>query len=343
MTATADAESAPKRVLGLDALRGVAVVGMLFVDNKGSNAITDQLQHAPWHGIRAADVVFPLFLFAVGASLRFSRRANQPKAVAARTAKLFALGILIVLLKYHFNTFGFGVLGHIAAAYGLCWVITRLPRWAQYTVVAAILVGFGILYALVPVPGTSTTGTGQSTSWAMWIDQALGLDFSAEAPHSYPTSAVSAYFGYLAGGALTGDRAAVVRRLALLTLGALVLGVAFDLVIPANKRLWTPTYVLLTTAIALIVLIVLYLMIDVLGVVRPWGPFIQLGENALVAFVVSELVFRTALEPLQAPVVEWITGWSNATVAGYAYPVLTIVAIWALCAWLARKRIIIKL
>src|ERR687887_2157158 len=76
-----------ERVLAIDVVRGLAVVGMLLVNDAGIPAAMPQaLRHAPWQGLTLADQVFPLFLFTVGASMPFSQRAQQPAAVLRRVA-----------------------------------------------------------------------------------------------------------------------------------------------------------------------------------------------------------------------------------------------------------------
>src|SRR4051794_33780792 len=131
---------------------------MLFVDNRGSGAISRQLVHVPWDGLHVADVVFPVFLLIVGVSMPFSSRAQRPRSVLWRTAKLLALGWLIVTAKYGWGGAGSGVLGHIAGAYLLCWLLLRLPRRTQAPVAGAVLLAVAALYALVPVPGVGSPG-----------------------------------------------------------------------------------------------------------------------------------------------------------------------------------------
>ena len=52
-------------------------------------------------GLTLADQVFPLFLFTVGASMPFSRRAQRPGTVLRRVVVLFLLGSLLVSAKQH--------------------------------------------------------------------------------------------------------------------------------------------------------------------------------------------------------------------------------------------------
>jgi predicted acyltransferase len=49
-----------RRVLSLDAIRGLAVALMIVVDSIGVLGVAPtQLRHAEWHGLTVADVVFP--------------------------------------------------------------------------------------------------------------------------------------------------------------------------------------------------------------------------------------------------------------------------------------------
>src|SRR4051794_28000669 len=116
-------ERRPRRLHGVDVLRGLAVVGMLLVDNRGNGAIATQWQHVPWNGLHAADVVFPVFLLVVGVSMPFSRRADRPRAAALRVLKLGALGWLVVTAKYGPGTVGAGGVRHIGGGHPLWWVV----------------------------------------------------------------------------------------------------------------------------------------------------------------------------------------------------------------------------
>ncbi len=136
------AGSGRERILAVDVVRGLAVVGMLLVNNAGIPAAMPQaLRHAPWQGLTLADQVFPLFLFTVGASMPFSQRAQRPGAVLRRVVVLFLLGSLLVSAKQHRLAPSTGVLQQIAGAYLLAWALLRLPRRAQLPAAALLLAG----------------------------------------------------------------------------------------------------------------------------------------------------------------------------------------------------------
>ena len=72
---TETAQQAPpikKRLLSLDALRGITVAGMILVNNAGGKVSYAPLQHSVWNGLTPCDLVFPFFLFIMGISTYIS-------------------------------------------------------------------------------------------------------------------------------------------------------------------------------------------------------------------------------------------------------------------------------
>ena len=62
-----------QRYVALDVLRGMTVAGMILVNNPGTwSKIFPPLRHAAWAGCTPTDLVFPFFLFVVGAAMAFS-------------------------------------------------------------------------------------------------------------------------------------------------------------------------------------------------------------------------------------------------------------------------------
>lgn len=76
---TETAQQAPpikKRLLSLDALRGITVAGMILVNNAGGKVSYAPLQHSAWNGLTLCDLVFPFFLFIMGISTYISLNAR---------------------------------------------------------------------------------------------------------------------------------------------------------------------------------------------------------------------------------------------------------------------------
>jgi predicted acyltransferase len=101
----------PARGLSLDIFRGITVAFMIVVNNQRGEAFS-ALRHRPWDGCSPPDLVFPFFLFIVGASMWFSYRKTDHRLDCAATWRLFKRGALIFLVGlaltwfpfYNFNT-----------------------------------------------------------------------------------------------------------------------------------------------------------------------------------------------------------------------------------------------
>src|ERR1051325_10499674 len=94
-----------ERLLSLDVVRGLTIAGMILVNNPGSwSYVYAPLAHAEWDGWTPPDLIFPFFLFIVGAAITFSvggkveRGESQKRLVFGilrRSAVLFALGLFL--------------------------------------------------------------------------------------------------------------------------------------------------------------------------------------------------------------------------------------------------------
>ena len=89
---TETAQQAPpikKRLLSLDALRGITVAGMILVNNAGGKVSYAPLQHSAWNGLTPCDLVFPFFLFIMGISTYISFGALTMISVMALSSIQF--------------------------------------------------------------------------------------------------------------------------------------------------------------------------------------------------------------------------------------------------------------
>lgn len=96
------------RYVALDVLRGMTVAGMILVNNPGTwSHIYPPLRHAAWAGCTPTDLVFPFFLFVVGAAMAFSFAKYNEGLNGASVKKLIKRGVLIFLVGFGLNAFPF--------------------------------------------------------------------------------------------------------------------------------------------------------------------------------------------------------------------------------------------
>ena len=155
------------RVLSIDVLRGITIAFMILVNDPGDWGHTyAQLDHAKWNGWTLTDLVFPSFLFIVGASIilslhsriaRGESRRNLGVHIVRRSVTIYVLAMVLNIVPYfrftHLRLYG--VLPRIALCYlcaGLICLVTQRAR-NLLVIVAVLLIGYWALMRFVPVPG----------------------------------------------------------------------------------------------------------------------------------------------------------------------------------------------
>ena len=333
MTNPAFAPNPVQRLLSLDVLRGITIAFMIMVNNNGGPGSWRFMNHAEWNGLTPTDLVFPTFVFVVGASIVFAfdarlargaTRARLAWHTLKRAAILFLLGVVVNSFPFfkleHMRIYG--VLQRIAICY---LVVGLLYIWDQrvWTKVAALvvaLVGYWVLLRWVPVPGAGLPGRDipfmdKSLNLVSWLDRLLmPHHLYLEAP-AYnlrdPEGLLSdlpafgtALLGMLTGLWLRARRTVPAKTvgLAAATVACLASGYLWSIWFPLNKNLWTSSYVLVAAGWSLLVLTLAYWVVEQWG----WGkgrgkgwvfPWLVFGSNAIMAYMFSEL-FPTALDSI---------------------------------------------
>lgn len=302
---------------------------MLLVNNPGDHdAVFAPLRHSEWHGCTIADLVFPFFLFAVGITTTISlaaaaRRGDGPVVTTRiwrRAASIFGIGLLLNWFPFyqsgpiawapHPNALDRiverllvlripGVLQRIAVVYLAAALIAR--RASSRTIAlttAAILLGYWALLSSAPIDDPARTIAAQIDrvlfDWTRWglgnhlWDSAHTWD--PEGLLSTLPAVATALLGVLCGRWIqTEDRSNRLGSLAVAGAVATLLGLAWGLVFPLNKSLWTSSYVVFTAGVAALVLAGLSAILERQGRPRWARGLIIFGENPLLAYAGSEL------------------------------------------------------
>ena len=321
------ATSPPLRLLSLDVLRGLTIAFMIMVNNPGGEGAWTEMRHAEWNGFTATDLVFPTFLFVVGASIVFSIQARlnrgDSRAKIAwrslrRAAVLFLLGIVVNGFPYfHLDHLRFyGVLQRIAICYLVVSLFYLWDRrvWTKAALLVCVLLGYWILVRWVPVPGAGVPGRDiplldKNQNIVAWVDRELmpGHLYEDSTTHNLrdPEGLLSdipavgtTLIGLLAALWLGGKREAKSKILGFAAGAAvcLVTGYLWSIWFPLNKKMWTSSYVLVAAGWSLLLFAVAYWLIEQRGWGKSgWGkrilwPWLVFGSNAIVAYIISELL-----------------------------------------------------
>jgi len=314
----------PTRLKSLDALRGFDMLWIIGLDLfiRAVAGITEsplldwwaeQTQHAQWDGLRAYDLIFPVFVFISGVAIPYAMRAKLERGtgklkLTLHTLKRVALLIFLGLvyngfLQLNWETLRYAsVLGTIGIAYGIAALVFLFTRsfitriaWA-----IALLVGVALLQLLYPVPDHGSAVLTQEGIFNAWFDRTYlpghlyGTTFDPEGWLCAISAGFLALTGCLAGELLyhrkTPRLLSVGQFIAIGTALILLGWLCWRLGYPPIKSAWTSSFNLLAGGIALLLLALFHLLTD-FGKTPNWSlPFQIIGMNPLTIYLLYRIV-----------------------------------------------------
>lgn len=301
------------RLISLDVFRGLTIAAMILVNFPGSwDAMYRPLEHADWVGLTPTDFIFPFFIFIVGISITLSFSKQLQKGTTRkqvlkkslwRAAKIFGVGLALRLLPtLDFSRFEIpGVLQRISLVFLACAFLFLYTEWrTQLFVGIGILIAFWLAMILIPVPGFGAGVLEPGKNLANWLDSAVfpsylinKKGYDSEGILSTFPAVVTGISGLLAGKMLMQpDRKKLVRQLILIGILMLAAGYLWSLNFPIIKKIWTSSFMLVTSGWAFLVFAVIYWLIEIKGIKTGTKPWLIFGSNAIAIYVLAD-VFET--------------------------------------------------
>lgn len=313
------------------------------------------LKHAEWNGLTPTDLVFPFFMFVMGVSMSFSLRKFDYRPtrdflvkLVRRTAVLFLLGVALSWVSLVLSRwlspgstmswsqilFPFeqvrvwGVLQRLALSYffaSLLVVTVRNRRILGYIVVGILLV-YGFILTLGHGFELSTANViavvdravvGENHMYLEWLPDGGRISFDPEGLVSTLPGIAHVLIGFFCGRLLMSSKPLNDKMVHLAVVCAVLLIVGFLLGYgwPVNKKVWSPSYVLVTCGFAMLTLIVLIWVLDMRNRQRWAYPFRAFGCNPLFIYVFASFL-AIVLETIpcgglsvKEQLYEWIAGW----------------------------------
>lgn len=366
-----------RRSLSVDVMRGITLAMMIVVNMSiDENKSYGQLLHAVWHGLTLTDVVFPTFLFVMGASMSLSMRRLQAlgtvdlvRKIVQRSVWIFACGYLLSWFPFvdwdiagqaHLIPFEkhriLGVLQRLALTYCFSallvhWLKTRdILLFCSF----ALLIN-GLVLAMF---GDYTLQGNAALKLDLWVlgeahlYKGEGIPFDPEGLLGTLPAMVNVLAGFLM--LRTYIESSQVRTwLRDVCVGALLfvlLGVMLAQWIPISKKLWTDSYVLITVGIDMLLLAGLVVWIDLKGHRSGTFFFEVFGKNTLAIYLLAEVGMslmqmckwgeQTVFDAIYS---YFFQSWAGDRNASLSFAVAYMLAFWGMGYVLDRQKIYIKL
>jgi predicted acyltransferase len=358
---------ATQRFMALDVMRGLTLLLMILVNTPGSwSYVYAPLLHADWHGATPTDYVFPFFLFMVGAAMVFSGRSLRDLTFTQQFSKIFRRSLLIFLIGLFLNAFPFsvalqelripGVLQRIALAYFFAiWIVLYLPLSWRLAAGAALLLGYWLILQLSADPYSLEHSVvrqidllllGENHVW-----RGKGIAFDPEGILSTLPSIVQVLIGFEITRYLiaTENKNHAQKMLLIAGLAMVAAGLIWHPFFPINKYLWTSSFVLLTSGVAVIVLLALIRLENIAAFRGVLRALTLPGKNPLFIYALSIIWAKTMyLIPVGGQsFYQWLFAQLSLVFsplnASLCFALLNVALMWLVAWWLHRKKIIIAL
>jgi predicted acyltransferase len=313
-----------KRLIALDVFRGLTIALMVVVNNPGAwNFVYSPLLHSKWHGCTPTDLVFPFFMFIMGTAMWYSFKKFNSSLSKQLTLKIIRRSLIIFFIGIALNMYAkmsvdishlriMGVMNRIGLAYGIAAFIILGMRYNYVKIMTAVilLAYWAILVIFGGDSPFSLEGNFAGTFDAFVLGKNHLPGFSGNALFdqtgllSTLPSLGNVLIGYFAGKLIdkTENKLLAVKKIIIYGIVGVFLAQAWNFVFPINKPLWTSSFVIYTSSLALIFLGVFLWVIDIRGYKKWTHPLMVFGMNPLFIYVFS-MVLAISLRyiPTQLP------------------------------------------
>jgi predicted acyltransferase len=255
-----------------------------------------------------------------------------------------------------------GVLQRIGIVYFFVSLLyLKTSQKAQLLTAIALLLAYWGLMALVPVPGIGAANFEKGTNLGAWLDSVVleehmwifSKTWDPEGVLSTIPAIASGTIGLLIGQLINHPlpKLEIVKKTAIIGLTLTLLGLLWNIVFPINKSLWTSSYVLYTSGLAILCLTFLFYVIEVADYKKWTKLFLIWGVNPMVVFFFSGIIpqglrmiqFQNPQIPTEQINLQkylysfWIEPFFNNPLLASLVGAIIYVIIWSFILWLFYK------
>lgn len=310
-----------KRLTSIDILRGIALAGMLLVNNPGDwGHIYAPLEHAPFIGLTPTDLVFPTFMFVMGFCIPLSlQKVNYCpswtviRRILLRTLIIFGVGLFLQWMSSGWCDWAHlripGVLQRLAICYG---VVAILCLFLKQKVLGSAAIIILVIYSIVLLLNQGFEFSEENICARvdhlllganhLYVDNGVRLDPEGilstlpSIAHVMLAATFAMKFIQLKSELSPQDEEAETKMFSSFiktTVAFVVTAILITFLdqietFPISKKVWSTSFVLVTISIALLLLNGLMWLVDVKKWTGAWNKFfIIFGRNPLLLYIIS--------------------------------------------------------
>ena len=269
-----------RRFYSLDLTRGLIVILSVFLSNIPYGGY-EYLRHKDWYGVTIIDFILPAFITIFGTGMAFAyQKGVHWGELTKRTIRLIIYGLLfnmIVMWEFNLEMLRFTGVLQLYAVLGIFTVIiTRFSKKPIYLlgIVLTILFLHGSLLLStsadcqsgLPQPECNPSGVIDQAIFGadhMYVNGTRGYD--PEGVLTMFASLSNVLIGYIAGLLLLKKRQEgryAWKELIISGCIIIILSLVISQFLPFNKRIWTPSFALLTAGSTIGLLGILHILFD---------------------------------------------------------------------------------
>jgi len=313
------------RLESLDALRGFDLLWIIGGDAvvktlaEASNigflkVLSKQMEHIPWEGFHFYDLIMALFLFMAGMSIPFyvSKRLSMGDSKMKIYQHAFKRCIILLILGmiYKGNLLAFDIhnlfIGSVLGAIGIGYffssiIYLKLNLKNQIWLIAGLLAIYWSILTFVPAPGQQAGVFLPHSNIVNYVDHVVLGRFTRT---GIRVTWFLDIFGFVST-VMTGVLASTIIRgnlklsfikssdgqiqktliLALTGLVLICTSLVLNIWFPVIKKIWNPTFVLLTSGLSFLLIALFYFVIDAKGYKR-WAFWLKvIGMNSIAVYL----------------------------------------------------------
>jgi len=323
------------------------------------HSIANQFHHHAWNGLNFWDLIQPFFMTIVGVAIPLAIVARKKKGESDRTMLQHALKRSFVLLLLGWGLYCIApghivwrfqnVLAQLSVTYLVAFLIVNKSFRFQILFTLIILLFIDLAYRFFPVEGFNEPwvahknlgtwfnllieGTEKTGIWA-------SLNFVSTTAHTV--------WGALVGKLLISEKSSTDKLKILCGAGVMCLLIGYGLdwmgITPVIKKIATSSFVFASGGWTILAIAFSYWLIDIKKVFVKGSIFFRIvGMNCIAIYMFFSIGGDSLLTKVVTPFTTSLLTWAGKFTVDISTSLLVWAAMWGMCYWLYKHRILIKI